>query len=200
MINHKHQAIMEKNICLFILGMILSLNANAQYSKDHIKFMGIPLGCKVDLFVSQLSTKGFDIITDWGTGTSMKSIMLEGKFMGEVKTIHVGYNGYRIAKDVSINYEAYSWKSAYDKYLKLKSMLTQKYGKPKKAIESFPSQANQSDKSKVIAIKNGTGKCESVFQVNSGEIELEIKNSDNLLVWLTYKDLTVKERRPIDDL
>ena len=45
-----------KRILLVILACLMSMNIQAQ--REHIKFMGIPLGCKISVFQKQLKKKG----------------------------------------------------------------------------------------------------------------------------------------------
>lgn len=83
-------------------------------------------------------------------------------------------------------------------------MLTQKYKKPNVCEEYFLSPIPKDDTGKIQALKNGRGgHYLSVFNVKSGIIRLEIYYSayfKNPNVCLTYKDLSVKDRQPIDDL
>ena len=187
--------------------LLLMTCAFAFTSAQHIKFMGIPLGQQLHMFVFHLKQKGFKddkfLNSLWAeTGDNIYS--MNGLFMGvKNQSIALFYtSSNKIVNTVSVDYDYNSWNSAHNQYSKIKSMLSQKYGKPNKSVEMFSYPTPKDDRGKIKAIQTNKGKYVSTFNVNSGNIEISIhvRDDNKPSVSLMYKDTSVKERKPIDDL
>ena len=184
---------------------MFTLAVHAQ-NGNHIQFMGIPLGQELRMFVYKLEQKGFKpdkfLNSIWaGSGDNIYS--MNGLFMGvKNQSVSLFYTNSKIVNTVSVSYNYNSWNSAHNQYSKIKSMLSQKYGKPNKSVEMFSYPTPKDDRGKIKAIQTNRGKYVSTFNVNSGNIEISIHVIDDNkpYVSLMYKDTSVKVRKPIDDL
>ena len=194
---------MRKFFIAIILMFTLAVHAQNGY---HIQFMGIPLGQELRLFVFKLEQKGFKpdkFLNSLWAETGDNIYCMNGLFMGvKNQSIGIHYTDNNIVNIVAVSYNYKSWHSAYIQYSKIKSMLTQKYGKPNKCVETFPNPIPKDDRGKIKAIQTKKGKYVSTFNVNSGNIEISILciEDNEPYVDLRYKDSSVKERKPIDDL
>lgn len=193
--------------------MMLFFSSYNMFAQNHIRFMGIPLGQELRIFVFKLEQKGFkaDEFSNFVEAGMRKKYKgddynwhtMKGLFMGvNNQSIGIHYTDNNIVNIVAVSYNYKSWHSAYIQYSKLKSMLTQKYGKPNKCVETFPNPIPKDDRGKIKAIQTKKGKYVSTFNVNSGNIEISILciEDNEPYVDLRYKDSSVKERKPIDDL
>ena len=187
--------------------MMLYFSSYNMFAQNHIQFMGIPLGQQLHMFVFHLKQKGFKddkfLNSLWAeTGDNIYS--MNGLFMGvENQSIALFYtSSNKIVNTVSVDYDYNSWNSAHNQYSKIKSMLSQKYGKPNKSVEMFSYPTPKDDRGKIKAIRTNKGKYVSTFNVNSGNIEISIhvRDDNKPSVSLMYNDTSVKERKPIDDL
>ncbi len=187
--------------------MMLYFSSYNMFAQNHIQFMGIPLGQQLHMFVFHLKQKGFKddkfLNSLWAeTGDNIYS--MNGLFMGvENQSIALFYtSSNKIVNTVSVDYDYNSWNSAHNQYSKIKSMLSQKYGKPNKSVEMFSYPTPKDDRGKIKAIQTNKGKYVSTFNVNSGNIEISIhvRDDNKPSVSLMYNDTSVKERKPIDDL
>lgn len=187
--------------------LMFSLAVHAQYNGNHIKFLGIPLGQQLHMFVFHLKQKGFKpdkFLNSLWAETGDNIYCMNGLFMGvENQSIALFYtSSNKIVNTVSVSYDYNSWNSAHNQYSKIKSMLSQKYGKPNKSVEMFSYPTPKDDRGKIKAIRTNKGKYVSTFDVNSGNIEISIhvRDDNKPSVSLMYNDTSVKERKPIDDL
>ena len=187
--------------------LMFSLAVHAQYNGNHIKFLGIPLGQQLHMFVFHLKQKGFKddkFLNSLWAGTGDNIYSMNGLFMGvNNQSISIHYTSSKIVNEVSVMYDHKSWNSAYKQYWKIKSMLTQKYGKPNKSVEKFSNPIPKDDRGKIKAIQTEKGKYTSTYNVDSGIIEIKIdcyNNTNESNVVLSYEDSSIKERKPIDDL
>lgn len=183
------------------------------FAQNHIEFMGIPLGQELRMFIFKLEQKGFkgdELLNTFGARMRKESkagdynwYTMNGMFMGvKNQSIGIHFTDNNIVNIVAVSYHYKSWNSAYNQYSKIKSMLTQKYGKPNKSVETFPNPIPKDDRGKIKAIQTKKGKYASTYNVKSGNIEISILCIDDNepYVDLRYKDSSVKERKPIDDL
>ena len=183
------------------------------FAQNHIEFMGIPLGQELHLFIFKLEQKGFrgdewsntmwnSLRKDKGQTEEYNWYIMKGKYLGvNNQDIGIHYTDDKIVNTICISFNYKSWNAAFNQYSKLKSMLTQKYGKPNKCIESFSNPKPKDDRGKTKALYSKKGKYSSIFKVKSGYIELSILcvSNNEPYVDLRYKD-SIKEREPIDDL
>ncbi len=194
-----------KKIIILLLLFTCSFEALAQ---NHIKFMGIPLEQQLHQFVFQLKQKGFK--DGWNNSLEefLEQYNMKGKFLGIREQDIIIQCVDKTVIGVIVPYHYESWKEAFNQYSTLKAMLTQKYGKPNKCVEKFlTNPIPKDDKSKFLAVKSEKCNYSSVFNVDSGRIEVSISNGSNAFprslidVGLEYwDDSPIKTRRPIDDL
>ena len=187
--------------------MMLYFSSYNMFAQNHIQFMGIPLGQQLHMFVFHLKQKGFKpdkFLNSLWAETGDNIYCMNGLFMGvENQSIALFYtSSNKIVNTVSVDYDYNSWNSAHNQYSKIKSMLSQKYGKPNKSVEMFSYPTPKDDRGKIKAIQTNKGKYVSTFNVNSGNIEISIhvRDDNKPSVSLMYNDTSVKERKPIDDL
>ena len=197
----------------YLIILVLFFTFHEVFAQNHIEFMGIPLGQELHLFIFKLEQKGFKgdemSNTMWNGLRKDKSLTgdynwydMKGKYLGiNNQVISIHYTDDKIVNTVCTSFNYKSWNAVFNQYSKLKSMLTQKYGKPNKCVESFSNPIPKDDKGKTKALYTKKGKYTSIFNVKSGYIELSILcvSENEPYVDLRYKD-SIRERKPIDDL
>jgi len=193
---------------ILLLSLLLSIVVNAQ-NDNHIKFMGIPLGQQLHSFIFKLKQKGLEDGANGRLSKSLKQYEMRGRFLGvSNQDIIIQYYDDKTVVGVFTSYNYKSWDEALKQYNYIKTMLTKKYGKPKKCEEKFLSNAiPKDDKGKFQAVKSDKCRYLSKYGVDSGYIEVKISNGANYLnaslidVVLTYWDESdIKKRNPLDDL
>lgn len=80
---------MKKSI-VFLLAVLVALGAVAQ-SKEHMKFMGIPMGLTINTFQNRLAVKGVKY-DDWSKYLSNGTRMFNGLFAGQKSSIYIYYD------------------------------------------------------------------------------------------------------------
>ena len=170
--------IIMKRVLLSILTLLLSVCVNAQTESTHLTFKGVPIDGTLNQFVSNMKVKGFtgDVKKD---GTAI----LKGDF--------AGYKGCAIMVSTLQNKDLVSmisvvfpkhdtWGNLEGNYLKLKEMLTTKYGNPAEVIEeSKDSYYSKDDNSKMTALFLDGCDYQTVFQIEKGVIVLKLFHGEN---------------------
>lgn len=171
----------------FLTTIISLVFATALFAQEaHLKFKGVPIDGSLTEFVNKMKTAGFTHI-----GTKDGIAALEGDFAG-YKNCIVGVYAVKPLNIVSMIAVAFnargSWSDLEHDYNTLKELLTEKYGAPTKVIEEFESTyIDDGDKLYELSMDRGTWA--SVFETESGDIELLI-HSENFesRVVLYYRD------------
>lgn len=166
-----------KRILISIVAMALSLAAFAQTESQHLTFKGVPIDGTLNQFVANMKAKGFvGAVNKDGTAA------LQGDF--------AGYKGCYIIVSTLQNKDLVStigvvfpecdtWGTLEGNYLKLKKMLTIKYGEPAEVVEGFqrPRYADD-DNSKMYELKSDRCNYQTQFLTEKGNIVLKLINGD----------------------
>lgn len=167
---------------------------------EHMKFMGIPMEGTLQSFTDKLVAKGF---TPMGVQDGIS--VLTGEFAGYKDcSILVVTDKQRLICKVCVLFPAKDkWGELESCYLNFKSMLTEKYGVPNVCEEKFQSKYVNDDQSKMLELIMDRCKYYSVFDGLNGDIQLEIKHSDDCFVMISYFDNVNQDKlrkRIMDDL
>ena len=156
---------------IFIIFVAISTNICAQ----HLKFKGIPLEGTLTNFVTQLKAKGLAYL-----GTEDGIALLQGEFAG-YKNCIVGVSTFEGTQNVcrvtSLFPEKENWSDITSDYFGLKSLLTEKYGKPE-SIEIFSDREPSSDALRFISLTHGECNYRSTFITEGGKIILSMRGKE----------------------
>lgn len=177
-----------------VLTTIISLVfATALFAQEaHLKFKGVPIDGSLTEFVSKMKTAGFTHI-----GTKDGIAILEGDFAG-YKNCNVGVYTVKplnIVSMIAVMFEnRYDWSDLESNYNILKELLTEKYGAPTKVVEEFE-RTNIDDNDKLHELSMDRGTWASLFETESGDIELLIRSEGlRSSVVLRYRDKVNTEK------
>lgn len=168
---------------------------------DHMKFKGIPMDGTLQSFTDKLKTKGY---TPMGISDGIS--MLTGEFAGykDCTLFAVSDKSGMICKVTVLFPSMDKWRELENCYANFKSMLSEKYGKPKICVEEFQSQYVDDDNDRIYELKMDRCKYYSVFSQENGDIQLEIThNKSDCKVMLSYFDNANQDKlrqRIMDDL
>lgn len=178
-----------KRIITVLLAAALSLTAFAQNESQHLTFKGVPIDGTLSQFVTNMKAKGF-------TGAVNKdgTAALQGDF--------AGYKGCYIIVSTLKNKDLVStigvlfpecdnWSILEGNYLKLKGMLSTKYGEPAEEVEEFQNKyAGRDDSSKLHELKMDRCTYQTLWQTDKGNLVLRLINGDfgSVHVLLAYYD------------
>lgn len=160
----------------------------SQESMEHLTFMGIPIDGTQKEFTEKLKTKGFSYDSDTDTfhGTF-------ARYSG--CKIHLLLSKTKDVKSVGVCFpNDDTWPSLYSKYSSLKSMLTQKYGKPLSCTEKFQIDVEGlGNDIKIHLLKNDECEYNTIFHTPCGVISIFIAHiksnyKDYCYVSLLYSD------------
>lgn len=180
--------------------LILFIPAFAQDS-EHLKFKGVPIDGTLDDYVAKMNQAGFTLVeSDNGTA------LLEGDFAG-YKNCTIGIQTMEkqdIVHQVAVVLSSDNkWGELVSRYDRLKSMLTEKYGKPKECVEKFYNVKIE-DKEEINRVMNdmvtfyfnmNDYSWNSVYEMSNGSIYLGIENHGiNNYVILRYIDAINSEK------
>lgn len=126
---------MKKFIFSLYLAFIVFAVASAQKTSEHLTFKGVPIDGTLSEYVSKMKQAGFVYI-----GTEDETAILQGDFAG-FKECMVGVSTLKnvnVVSNIGVIFPSCdNWSSLERDYEQLKSMLTQKYGKPSDVVEQF---------------------------------------------------------------
>jgi hypothetical protein len=171
----------------FLTTIISLVFATALFAQEaHLKFKGVPIDGSLTEFVSKMKTAGFTHI-----GTDHGIASLKGDFAGYKNCIVGVYTvkPLNIVSQIVVLFDnKYNWSDLESDYNLLKELLTEKYGAPAQVIEEFESTYIDDD-DKLYELSMDRGTWSSVFETESGDIELLI-HSEGLgsRVVLRYRD------------
>ena len=176
-----------RRIALAILTVSMCISALAQTESQHLTFKGVPIDGTLEQFVAQMNQMGFK-----GSVGNDHSALLVGDFAGfkgcvvRVETLSRS----DIVCTIKVSFPSTKWErweESYDCYVRLKDLLTIKYGKPRESIEQFDkpySAKSVNDKEHEMMMGRGTYK--TVYKTKLGEIVLLINTS--CITELIYSD------------
>lgn len=154
---------------------------------EHMKFKGIPIEGSLQTFTTKLKAKGYTPI-----GIQDGVSLLTGEFAGYKKcTIGAIADQSGMIFKVSVIFpDMDKWAELEICYSNIKSMLTEKYGKPSICEESFNDSYGRDDASKMYGVQFDKYKYYSVFGSELGTIKLEIFHNGvtSCYVMLSYFD------------
>ncbi len=172
---------------LLLISLLLPLTMFAQ--SEHLTFKGIPIDGTLRQFTSQLIQKGFTKLN-----SENGQALLKGDFAGYkdclvlVSTLDqrdLVYMTGVMFPDLD------QWGLLESNYLKLKEMLTTKYGKPAEVIEEFQSRVKpKTDSDKLYKLKFDECTYKTIFETPKGRIVLTISHESVMrcFVILGYVD------------
>lgn len=179
-------------------------NKNTTNDSQHLTFKGVPIDGTLNEYVAKMKQVGFDYV-DTKNGISY----LEGDFAGFKKCIISVSTLDSVDKVNTIKVkfpEHDDWASLLADYNLLKSMLTEKYGKPSKCVEKFQGYgSSETDFDKLYKVIMNEYTWYTTYRTPKGDIQLSIENQKVMkcFVRLCYYDkintATVKQQA-IDDL
>lgn len=196
-----------KKILSTLIFTVIAITCFTQVKQDtskHLAFKGVPIDGTLDEFVLKMEKSGFA-----HTGTEDGVATLQGDFasykscIAEVSTLKTKD---LVSKIAVLFPNCYNWSSLSENYLDLKSLLTEKYGKPSEVVEKFDSNHPPTDDvSKMSDVKFDRCKYYSIWETDKGEIKLSIDHNRRLkcFVTLAYFDKINSEtikKQALDDL
>lgn len=187
----------------FILSLVMLIATTFAFAQGdtHLKFKGIPLTGSLTSFVEKLKSKGMTYI---GQEDGVALLKVEFAAYKDCTVGVVTFEGTSQVCKVSAFFpERETWGSIIEDYNNLKSMLTEKYGKPE-VTETF-SDYTHHDWSKFHAILNDECKFISTFKTDGGTIQLTMLKAGSLkaCVILHYYDKSntdLVKKNAMDDL
>ena len=187
LLNHKYVRLMKK-IYLAILAIMLSVTAFAQTSGEHLTFKGVPIDGTLSQFVTNMKAAGFK-----SEGIKEGTAILSGDFAG-YKGCYVIVSTLKdkdLVSTIGVVFpEQFTWSALEGSYLKLKEMLTTKYGKPDKDVKEFQNLTPSDDFYRLHALKMDCCNYQALFSTEKGDILLRLMHDDYLKchVLLAYYD------------
>lgn len=195
-----------KKLFLFLSFLFFTLYAYSQNS--HLTFKGVPIDGSLDSYVVKMKAAGFEHI-----GTEDGIALLKGDFAG-YRGCFIGVQTLRprnLVHEITVVFpKQEEWPNLEYDYLKIKEMLTTKYGAPSKCKEEFvqtPIYMDiKRDDHKMRELRDGRCEYYSVFTLDNGRISLEIRDTGfpyeaHIQLWYTDKtNESVIEADAMDDL
>ncbi len=171
------------------LFLLMSFTLTFAQSSEHLKFKGVPIDGTLNEYVSKMKQAGFQLV-----GTDDGVALLEGEFAGyrgcliAVSTL----KSVNVVNTIGVVFPAREdWSSLEGDYEHLKSMLTEKYGKPADVVEKFQGYGNpQTDQEKWINLITDNCTWYTIFETKNGDIQLSLEKGDygEYFVLLKYFD------------
>lgn len=158
---------------------------------EHLVFKGVPIDGSLNQYVKEMQKAGFRQLSG---RSGVGSATLTGDFAGfkdctlQVSTI----SNHDLVCSIDVFFSVREkWSELYGDYSTLKSMLTQKYGKPASCEEKFQVNYSLDDNSKMYHAQFDNCKYITTYKTPKGTITLRIDNADlKCFVRLTYSDKT----------
>lgn len=197
---------MKKRL-LTILFLMTALFCYGQEESGHLLFKGIPIDGTMKEFVSKLKSKGFKV-----SEFQKEKSFLKGNFAGfkDCDIIVQTAAGKDLVNTVIVIINHYkTWIPLESEYLKLKNLLTIKYGAPEKVVEIFPKYDNfditPNADQKMLELLRDNCTYSTEFITEKGVILLSICSMDRTtgFVGILYKDQInsdIENFEALDDL
>jgi hypothetical protein len=191
-------------IRLVILMLSFSMVALNAQTTEHLKFKGVPIDGTLEAYTKQMNLNGFTLESSQN-GTAL----FIGDFAG-FKDCKVGVstlNQKNLVYKIGVKFlDKSTWGGLNGDYQSLKSMLTEKYGKPTDEQEKFDSEYGPvDDNNRIHQVKFDKCKYISFWQTTNGIIQLSIDHISvtSCFVKLGYFDKIngdIIKAKAIDDL
>ena len=184
-----------KKILLMAIAVVFTVATFAQ-DQQHLKFKGVPIDGTLKQFVANMKagqalSPGQRRVTvaQMQDGTAA----LVGDFAGYKNCIIVvsTLKNKDLVNTIGVMFpEHKTWNTLEANYMKLKEMLTTKYGKPVEVIEEFQGLKPRDDSSRLYELKMDRCVYQSTFNAEEGGIILRLMHDDYLSchVMLGYYD------------
>lgn len=180
--------IMKKPLIISLLAM-LCVFSFAQTESRHLTFKNVPIDGTLSEFVSNMKAQGFIADVDRG-----RKATLYGDFAGykDCKIYVYTLQNKDLVSTIGVQFpECSTWSSLESNYLKLKSMLTQKYGSPFEIIEEFSDRYFlKDDSTKLLGLKSDKCNYTTIYKTEKGQLVLKLVRDDygDCHVLLNYYD------------
>lgn len=191
-------------LLVFMISTFSSFTQSPRDTSNHLTFKGVAIDGTLDEFVLKMKESGFEHIQ-----TENGIAYLQGDF-ASYKLCYVGVSTLKtkdlVSKIVVLFQDHETWSALSGNYFNLKSLLTEKYGKPSEVVESFQrSIRDNDDNNKMYEVKFDRCKYQTKFESQKGTIMLSIDHEgvSKCFVKLVYIDKlngeTIK-KQALDDL
>lgn len=164
---------MYRTFFVFAMAVLMSLPLCAKGGIEHFSFKGIPIDGTLSDFQSAAEAQGFETIKKDG-----HTALLFGEYAGSQCRVLVeslpsedcvwGLTAYLPSCD--------SWKALYSTYETFKKRFSIIYGRPVHCTETFFNGELTDDSQKYLAVKQNKYMFKSVFETETGQIDLVIWN------------------------
>ena len=161
---------------------------SAEDNSEHLVFKGVPINGSLSQYVKAMQSAGFKLTANGGG-----SATLVGDFAGykgctlKVSTV----SNHDLVCTIKVSFsKREQWRELYGDYSNLKSMLTQKYGKPSSCSEAFDKNYVNDDNTRMYYVKFDNCKYVTTYNTSKGTITLRIDHIgvSSCFVSLTYSD------------
>lgn len=169
---------MKKFLLLFTL-LFSSLIMNAE---GHLKFMGVEINGKANIFVEKMKAKGFRV-----KDNLENAFVMNGKFAGSNAQLFILYSPITktVCKVVAYFEEKDNWDSLKSQYLKLKEAYDTKYPIVS-AFDFFCYPYNEGEGDEMTAVKLDKCRYSTFYELQEGMIVIKI--SEFAQVSVAYED------------
>ena len=180
--------VMKKALIISLLAM-LSVISFAQTESRHLTFKNVPIDGTLNEFVTNMKAQGFIANVDRG-----RKATLYGDFAGykDCKIYVYTLQNKDLVSTIGVQFpECSTWSALEGNYLKLKAMLTQKYGNPAEVVEEFSeSYYLKDDRTKLLGLKSDKCNYSATYKTDKGHLVLKIMRDDysDAHVILSYYD------------
>ena len=179
---------------LFLTLVISCLAVTAFCQTSHLTFKGVPIDGSLNEYVNKMKAVGFTHI-----GTDAGVALLRGDFAGYRRCV-IGVQTTKpknLVHEITVVFpQQEEWDRLEYDYIKIKEMLTTKYGAPAKSKEEFVDtpvyRDITRDDHKMRELKEGRCEYYSVFKLENGRITLELRDTGypyeaHIQLWYTDK-------------
>ena len=193
---------------LFLAFVVSCLSIVAFCQTSHLTFKGVPIDGSLNEYVNKMKTAGFThVITEDGIA------LMKGDFAG-YKNCTIGVQTLKprnLVHEITVIFpQQDEWSRLEGDYIKIKEMLSTKYGAPAKSKEEFvntPSYMDTNrDDHKMHELRDGRCEYYSVFRLENGRITQELRDTGypyeaHIQLWYTDKaNESVIEADAMNDL
>lgn len=191
-------------LLIFTTSTLTTFSQDLRDTSKHLTFKGVPIDGTLDEFVLKMKKSGFE-----HKGTEKGYAFFQGDF-ASYKGCSVVVSTLKardlVSKIIVLFQNHETWSGLSGDYFNLKSLLTEKYGKPSEVIENFQSSIGKDDdKFKMFEVGSDRCKYKATFETEKGTIQLSIDHEglSKCFVRLAYLDKingeTIK-KQALDDL
>lgn len=176
---------------IFFLSVMFTFMTTLTFAQtsEHLVFKGVPIDGTLEEYVSQMKKSGFIHL-----GTDDGIAILNGDFAG-YKDCTIGVSTLKqidLVHSIAVIFsDKETWSTLSSNYFELKTMLTEKYGKPSVVLEKFDNDLQpRDDNSKMYEVKFDRCKYYSIWETEKGDIQLSIEHNNvtSCFVKLAYFD------------